>query len=170
MKKVMLLVVGMFFAMSASAATLTWDEDFNPDFTYSGPGSSIGASETYSEVGAIAHLDSLQFSVDVDTQVNSFVSTFLGSQFDVKSVSLDGNFFTDLGPQGPQGFTNVWALIGGAYLTAGIHSLVVDIASVSGAGQLNVQVSAVPIPAALFLFAPALLGFFGLRRKAAVAA
>ncbi|MBV1950731.1 MAG: hypothetical protein KUG64_00850, partial [Cycloclasticus sp.] len=29
---------------------------------------------------------------------------------------------------------------------------------------------AVPIPAALFLFAPALLGFFGLRRKAAVAA
>tara|TARA_R110002095_G_scaffold209934_1_gene196800 strand:+ start:207 stop:344 length:138 start_codon:yes stop_codon:yes gene_type:complete len=30
------------------------------------------------------------------------------------------------------------------------------------------SVSAVPIPAAL-LFAPALLGFFGLRRKAAVA-
>jgi len=34
----------------------------------------------------------------------------------------------------------------------------------------NLTPSAVPIPAALFLFAPALLGFFGLRRKAAVAA
>jgi len=167
MKKVMLLVVGMFFAMSVSAATLTWDEGFNTDFTYSVPGSSIGASETYSEDGAVAHLDSLQFTVDVDTQVESIVSTFLGSQFVVNSVSLDGNFFTDLGAQG---LSNAWALIGGAYLTAGIHSLVVDIASVSGAGQLNVQVSAVPIPAALFLFAPALLGFFGLRRKAAVAA
>lgn len=30
--------------------------------------------------------------------------------------------------------------------------------------------SAVPVPAALFLFAPALLGFFGLRRKATLAA
>jgi len=34
----------------------------------------------------------------------------------------------------------------------------------------NVSVSAVPLPAALFLFAPALLGFLGLRRKSALAA
>jgi len=34
----------------------------------------------------------------------------------------------------------------------------------------NLTASAVPVPAALFLFAPALLGFFGLRRKAALAA
>jgi hypothetical protein len=33
----------------------------------------------------------------------------------------------------------------------------------------NVSVSAVPVPAAAFLFAPALLGFMGLRRKAAKA-
>jgi hypothetical protein len=34
----------------------------------------------------------------------------------------------------------------------------------------NVSVSAVPVPAAAFLFAPALLGFMGLRRKAAKSA
>ena len=36
--------------------------------------------------------------------------------------------------------------------------------------KYDVSVSAVPVPAALFLFAPALLGFLGLRRKTAVAA
>ncbi|HDZ16344.1 MAG TPA: hypothetical protein ENH61_03085 [Methylophaga aminisulfidivorans] len=34
----------------------------------------------------------------------------------------------------------------------------------------NVSVSAVPVPAALFLFAPALMGMVGLRRKMKVAA
>lgn len=35
---------------------------------------------------------------------------------------------------------------------------------------INVLDAQVPVPAALFLFAPALLGFFGLRRKATLAA
>jgi hypothetical protein len=35
---------------------------------------------------------------------------------------------------------------------------------------INVLDAEVPVPAALFLFAPALLGFFGLRRKATLAA
>ena len=33
-------------------------------------------------------------------------------------------------------------------------------------GGMSLNVSAVPIPAAAFLFAPALLGFMGLRRRA----
>jgi hypothetical protein len=36
--------------------------------------------------------------------------------------------------------------------------------------NLTASVSEVPVPAALFLFAPALLGFLGLRRKASLAA
>lgn len=36
--------------------------------------------------------------------------------------------------------------------------------------NINIDVSAVPIPAAVFMFAPALLGFFGLRRKAKITA
>jgi len=36
--------------------------------------------------------------------------------------------------------------------------------------KYDVSVSAVPVPAALFLFAPALLGLLGMRRKTAVAA
>lgn len=40
-----------------------------------------------------------------------------------------------------------------------------------GSDQFYISsLSAVPVPAALFLFAPALLGFLGLRRKAALAA
>ena len=43
-----------------------------------------------------------------------------------------------------------------------------DISGVSGGTPLTatLSISAVPVPAALFLFAPALLGFLGLRRKA----
>jgi hypothetical protein len=36
--------------------------------------------------------------------------------------------------------------------------------------SLDINTSAVPVPAALFLFAPALLGFIGFRRKVATAA
>ena len=44
-----------------------------------------------------------------------------------------------------------------------------DASPIFSAGE-SLSVSAVPIPAALWLFAPALLGFFGLRRKAQNAA
>ena len=64
-----------------------------------------------------------------------------------------------------------WELSGGMDILAGVvHEIVISVNSVTGPGQLNVQVSAVPVPAALFLFAAALLGFLGLRRKAALAA
>lgn len=65
--------------------------------------------------------------------------------------------------------------------TAAWQTILVSLVNVSDGDQLsfshaggdnvgimldNVSVSAVPIPAAAFLFAPALLGFMGLRRKA----
>jgi len=53
----------------------------------------------------------------------------------------------------------------GSYVISG---LALDNREGSGAIRLDSGVSEVPIPAAIFLFAPALLSFFGLRRKSSV--
>ena len=75
----------------------------------------------------------------------------------VDSVTADG------------GSSNNWTMFN--YLVTGTGNDVLQFAAVgtddSLGGNLDaVSVSAVPLPAAAFLFAPALLGFMGLRRKA----
>ena len=59
--------------------------------------------------------------------------------------------------------TGVWALLAGTYTISGIT---IDSPFQGGGAALRVDTSEVPVPAAMFLFAPALLGFMGLRRKA----
>ena len=173
MKKVMLFIASMLFAVSAnaatlSAATLSWVPD-NADFALSVPGSEIGATETYSANGKGAHLDVLHFTSNVDTAISSLTTATTASQFSIKSITLDGVALSYLGVG--LGNVAVWSLVGGMHILASIqHEVIVAVSSVTGAGQLNVQVSSVPVPAALFLFAPALLGFFGLRRKATTSA
>ncbi len=53
-----------------------------------------------------------------------------------------------------------------AILTAGSYFAVDILNATSGILKYDLSISAVPVPAALWLFAPALLGFFGLRRQA----
>ena len=68
------------------------------------------------------------------------------------------------------GRTHNWTVY--EYIVTGTGSDVLQFSAIGAddtlGGSLDaVSVSAVPIPAALFLFAPALLGFLGLRRKRA---
>ena len=53
-----------------------------------------------------------------------------------------------------------------AILTAGSFFGVDILNATSDVLKYDLSISAVPVPAALWLFAPALMGFFGLRRKA----
>ena len=56
------------------------------------------------------------------------------------------------------------------FLDVGQYFLDVDGISGHTFTGYDLSINAVPVPAALFLFAPALLGFFGLRRKMQAAA
>jgi hypothetical protein len=170
MKKVMFLIVGLFFSVSVNAATLSWNaasisavEGWS---TFESP-SLITATKNFNLVND-GYTRTLTFNVaDGPATVGGLVVETTDEQFDISSVTLDGNPLTF------DAFASRWSLNSAVMLAIGSYDLVIDITSVVAGGLLNVQVNAineVPVPAALLLFAPALLGFFGLRRKAAVAA
>ncbi len=168
MKKVMFLVVGMLFAANVNAASLTLT-DVDSKFTNDG--------------GSIINNSSDAVHVNSGTLDKAFVHTF-----DVTNTGSTGMFrlWVD-GTASSTSFINSFSvLVDGieiAVLTAPSYTVGVFNSILLSAGQTVQMIVAgdfeyasygltlqTPIPAALFLFAPALLGFFGLRRKAAVAA
>jgi len=162
MKKVMFIIVGMLFSVSASAATLQFDG---------------GVADAYSitdariiEVNEVGFSEVFNFSVSVESvEVGSTFIEFLGSAFDVTSVTLSGTNIMETAFISDGGATiESWSLMPSMLLGVGDYTITALISSTTG-GVLSANVSAVPVPAALFLFAPVLLGFLGLRRKAAVA-
>jgi len=164
MKKVMLLLVGMLFSASSLAATMSWVSA--PVIDSDNSSVQIAAHEGYNAAEG-QHVDNFIFNVDEDMTVAAVAIEFFDSQLDIAGVTLDSiyNFtFSALG-----GSVAEWSL-GGTLIAAGNHTIALAINSAQLGAQFNVKVSAVPVPAALFLLAPALLGFFGLRRKAAVTA
>ena len=168
MKKVMFLIVGMLLSANASAATLslTTAGTLNASQEVSavvnnGP-LAIGSGETqggnwYSYFDLTSDTDTsavVEWSFNPESAVNSATLGIYDATLNylLTSAVVAGDFVTSV------------------FLQAG-HTYWVDFTSVdSTALSYDISVSAVPVPAALFLFAPALLGFFGLRRKAAVAA
>jgi len=161
MKKVMFMIVGMFFSFTVNAAALT----------LTGTAGNIGVVDP--GVGNVVFADTANVS-------GSFTDTFtLTSAHDTRiyieaGITPDGtsNTFTMTGTGGAHDafsfsesmdFTTNFMIFAGT-----VYTIVVDIVNVNvGSYEFRIET---PIPAALFLFAPALLGFFGLRRKAAVAA
>lgn len=163
MKKVMLFVVSMLFAVSVNAASLslTTAGVVNASQSVSsvlnnGP-LAIGSGET----GGGLWQSFFDVTTDQDTSavvewsfnpehsvIDAFLQVYQHDVGLVDSFYVTGNFIAQF-----------YFLAGEIYT---IDFLSVD----SGALSYIVSVSAVPVPAALLLFAPALLGFLGLRRKA----
>jgi hypothetical protein len=166
MKKVMFLIVGMLLSANASAATLslTTAGTLNASQEVSavvnnGP-VAIGSGET---TGGSWWSD---FNLTTDEDTSAVVEWSFNPESAVSQAELS---IWDDGVRIIQEFV-AGDFITSVFLQAG-HTYWVDFTSVtSTALSYDISVSAVPVPAALFLFAPALLGFFGLRRKAAVAA
>lgn len=84
-------------------------------------------------------------------------------------VFLDG---TSIGSGSLLNLGTVWALESVSFVATSLsHQISFALRDVAQSYHgidgisLNAATSAVPVPAALFMFAPALLGFFGLRRK-----
>jgi len=172
MKKVMLFLAMFLFSLSASAATLTLKGNDLNLLTF-GPGSTVTDSgESVSLGGApfgpFVHLYDL--SSDTDGKINLKVTALpaaakIAFSFESKtpsSSSIVVPFIAD----------GLGGAVASYLLTAKANEVFeLLIIGVSGAlYTVEASVSAVPVPAAALLFAPALVGFVALRRKAVKAA
>ena len=108
------------------------------------------------------------FNTTEELTLNAVALEFLDSQVEVSSVTFDGLSIFTFNALGFGSDIASWTM-GNMIVAAGLHTIIVNVASAVAGAQIDVKVSAVPVPAALFLFAPALLGFLGLRRKSALA-
>ncbi|SFK20517.1 hypothetical protein [Methylophaga sulfidovorans] len=162
MKKAMLFVVALLFSVSVNAATLSLTEVGSTIASQSADvtsGSVVLGSGTVSTGGTWS--SEFALTTDEDTPVViawSFNPAIIGATL----------VFGTLGDTVSYAITEDFSFT--AMLTAGADYILSIIDATSSVVKYDVSVSAVPVPAALFLFAPALLGFLGMRRKAAVAA
>jgi len=174
MKKILLSVL-LVLSFGANAAVISF-----------GPASASGS-------GPLITFNNLVTPTNIvgDAIITLNVKGDFNSYFEYADVSLDGfslgrifdnntandpfNFNNDIGSYNAEtGSATIANLDFAALIIDGFLNLSFDTSSnvnccgtvnhLSGTITFN-EVSAVPVPAALFLFAPALLGFFGLRRK-----
>ena len=169
MKKVMFIIVGMLFAVTVNAASL------NLTLAQTG-GDAVSLVEPAS--GQVVKVSDSSFNAvngeavfELDVEGRDTRGWFLGgftllSKDSYFKLFEDGAEIVNASIIGPD-------LIGSGSFAFNLMlkeaSTYVIKVFTGNLESYNFRVET-PIPAALFLFAPALLGFFGLRRKAAVAA
>ena len=162
----MLFIATMFFAVSASAATLT----------LTGTGVNTGVGSTVSATGGSAtglYNQSWGLSTGADTNALFKISFFDQQVLGLTTVAASSynliengtTVATIVAPITATGFSFSYLLLQGA-----VYALEVSGNVLVDPTAILVSINAVPVPAALFLFAPALLGLFGLRRRATLAA
>ena len=162
MKKAMLFVVALLFSVSVNAATLSLSEVSSSIASQSADvtsGSVVLGSGTVSTAGTW----SSEFALSTDEATPVVIAWSFNPA--ITGATL---VFGTLGDTVSYAITDDFSFT--AMLTAGTNYILKIIDATSGVVKYDVSVSAVPVPAALFLFAPALLGFLGMRRKATVAA
>lgn len=165
MKKAMLFFAALLFSVNASAATLNLVGDAaNIGSVGISSGQVVTASGNMSS-GQMVN-DSYTLTTDVTSGAylsltfNTLAPNTLVSVFDgVNTVEPAIISVASLGV-----VDYFWVL---QAATNYVISIFIESANAGSNYDLRVET---PIPAALWLFAPALLGFFGLRRKAQVAA
>lgn len=160
MKKVMFIIVGMLFAVTVNAASLSLNLTNTVGSATINPSSGQWVSAAQPNIGNAGIAD--EFELEVVGR-----ATRVWFDGDLTPTSAESSF---------ELFDSSDNLLKGLYVAATdsfAFNLMMDV------GTYTIKVvttrgyhfsAETPIPAALFLFAPALLGFFGLRRKAAVAA
>lgn len=180
-------------SMASSASTLTFEGQSNAIYTSSIErdgfriGNPSGQEQHFHEINSNQY-DLVSNGTGVllnDRDTNIFVENALGSIFSLSSVDVatsgsSNNGASSIMIEGFLGgisvgtisaiFSSSFITLSGASL-GNLDKLVFDGIGLDGGFEidnlvLGPAVSAVPIPAAAFLFAPALLGFMGLRRKA----
>jgi hypothetical protein len=169
MKKAMLFLVALLFSVSASAASLTIST-YDADGATQKVNASTNGSEEIQGYGTVT--DSPWYSLfnvvsDEETQVKVSLA------FKPQPTLADGEVIVSR-EDGPSIWTivkdlnfdgNVWWF--NVHLFASVTYAFDIFEELIPAGtQYSLKIREVPAPAAAFLFAPALLGLIGLRRKA----
>ncbi|WP_417498680.1 hypothetical protein [Methylophaga sp.] len=172
MKKAMLFFVALLFSVSVNAATLTLTGIGSSGATQSVDVNNNSTVLAGGTVGEVASWFS-EFDLSSDTSTNVKVewsfnpfAALTGATLVFGELESPGG---DYKP-GAQTFDITGDFSFTAFLAANVYYGLDIINATSNILKYDVSVSAVPVPAALFLFAPALLGILGLRRKSAVAA
>lgn len=160
----MLFFVALLFSVSINAATLSIELAGSNNATQAvglnnasvvTAGGITDGGEWYSDFDVFTDVDTharIEWSFNPESAVTLAVLDFDNFVDPTQFFNVDGNFSYIL------------------LLSAGTTNFVDFFQVFSTALAYTVSVTAVPIPAAVFLLAPALLGFFGLRRKAVLAA
>jgi hypothetical protein len=186
--KTLVLLSTLSFMGSANAMLVAMGETI--DATFTGASSVLGANQTLTlatkEVSAVngvgAHLYDFAeiFEVSVATDLNSIsLGESAGSNSiltDAIIAILDSNFlvkaFETVDLSANAGDTTLAYLLEAAnspYYVAFIGTLDRSLfGTTSGTANYILEISAVPVPAAVWLFGTALLGLIGFKRKAAV--
>jgi hypothetical protein len=159
MKKAMLFFVALFFSVAANAATITV-----------GPaGASKAVQVVFQNLGyGVGEQDgwASAFEVTTDVDTDALITWTFNPQPTSGLVGVADGLtpLVVLNVAGSKISTTV-ALKAGVTYGVGFAQI-----GQSSPTAYSLSVSAVPVPAAAFLFAPALVGFMALRRKAAKAA
>jgi len=166
MKKVMLFIASMLFAVSVNAATISITQDLP----------TVGAFVTDSNPNnaplAVTDFEVTATDVEIFNEVINTGGTWSKVKWTFNPEAITGQVYdfsiaSLVDVSGLDGYSFVMYMADGA----SNYMDFIGTAVIGSTIALSVQsLSEVPVPAALFLFAPALLGFFGLRRKAALAA
>lgn len=155
MKKAMLMFVALLLSVSAHAATVTVSDLGGVNSTYIGAfpnGGPLATAALGTEGTKFAH----SVNVNVDKDANYRVEWGFDPAAQLLTADLSGavaaldiadNFITTV------------------FLTAGDHIFNIAGLTKENGMTYNLSVSEVPVPAAMFLFAPALIGLLGLRRQ-----
>lgn len=158
MKKAMLFAITLLFSFNANAATITIVNDvlaggasFNSFNFNNGP----LAVASYSAVGDFT----IGNQVTVDEDTNAVIEWSFNPEANLTGaeISEGGDFDLITAITGDYKFS--------MFLQAGVTYFFDIIGNVNPAAGIQLSVQAVPVPAALWLLAPALMGFFGLRRR-----
>lgn len=164
MSKVMFLIFGFLFSTVAFSATVsingTTGSTVSTTNNATGPGS-VPKYASYSY--DVSSVDGAYTYFDVVFQDNSY--TPLNVQ-DAGFELLSGGSTVYSGDFAglSQGFDFVYQLVADVQYTLTVFATILQTPT-----RIALSASAVPVPAALWLFVPALLGLFGLRRKSIIA-
>ncbi len=172
MKKTMLFFAALLFSFNASAASLSLAGNAtNAGSVANNSGDVVTADWRGTGTGNTRVNDS--FTVTSDVATTGTLSLTFNPLIPSTTVSIFDGFTTtvlDVVRVGSLG------LVEFTWMLEAATDYVINVVIGRGAAGSNYDlrlasgVSEVPVPAALWLFAPALLGFLGLRRKAKLAA
>ena len=166
----MLFIIALMFSVNVHAASMdlsaTGDSSFSQTQSVTiGTGNALlGSSGAFKSGEPIKDVWNLSNISESSVWKFKITATAIGDNPTPFSAVLNGITYVAVGADIV--FT---ALLSDMYTVVTGYNLKVLGTAQSTFTGYDVNISEVPVPAALFLFAPALLGFLGLRRKSALA-